>query len=372
MAINMNPSIEENIEPGMALDAARTTPNKTIRSLSDSAPALAPSPRFFEQGQTTQDDHAIDLNPARTPSRIGAAWGGLVLQLPPRDSNVFNPPSRTIAQSPRSEARDPYGTPATVLPRHSRGMDFSRAATHLHHSTVAERTSPESSPTITHKSLASRRTSSHSMALDSPRQNTGWSWNGNSNSNSDKGFFPRSVGSTVALTSDTSSSSSGDDMDVMEQDEPEDAMMTTPQVRKILDTTSITPYAGMDKPRALDWLPQQSPNPQAFTSLRRRKHAHSVGRRSRLTTPDPQPQNGRRESFAMSQVPRDHIMRSPHMARRESRRESLSMGTHHLRLTSSNEGDEENGMFGPMTTPGVVRRPVVRRSNLLVCCSASV
>lgn len=342
---------------------ARTTPSKTTRSLSDSAPALAPSPRFLEQGQTSQDDHATIPTSIRTPSRIDAAWGGLSLQLPPRDVNAFNPPSRTVAQSPRSEARDPYGTPTTVLPRHSRGMDFSRAATHLHHSTVAGRPSPESSPTITHKSLASRRTSSHSMALDSPRQNAGWNWN--TNSNSDKGFFPRSVGSTAALTSDTSSSSSGDDMDVMEQDEPEDAMMSTPQVRKMMDSSAMTPYAGIEKASTLDWLPQQSPNPQAFTSLRRRKHAHSVGRRSRLTTPDPQPQNSRRESFAKGQVPRDHIMRSP-MARRESRRESLSMGTHHLRLTSSNEGEEENGMFGPMTTPGVVRRPVVRRSNLLV------
>lgn len=343
---------------------ARTNSTKTTRSFSDSAStsALAPSPHFLEQSPTTQDDHSLIPSLSRTSSRIDAAWGGLSLQLPPRDPNAFNPPPRSVAQSPRSEARDPYGTPTTVLPRHSRGMDFSRAATHLHHSTVAERPSPESSPTITHKSLASRRTSSHSMALDSPRQNSGWNWNGSSNS--EKGFFPRSVGSTAALTSDTSSSSSDDDTDVMEQDEPEDAMMNTPQVRKMMDGTVTTPYAGMEKPRALDWLPQQSPNPQAFTSLRRRKHAHSVGRRSRLTTPDPQPQGGRRESFAMSQISKE--LRSP-MARRESRRESLSMGTHHLRLSSSNDGEEENGMFGAMTTPGVVRRPVVRRSNLLVC-----
>jgi hypothetical protein len=154
-------------------------------------------------------------------------------------------------------------------------------------------------------------------------------------------------------------------MEVVGQEEPEDAMLATPQVHKLMDVNAVTPYGAEKQPASLDWLSQQSPNPQAFTSLRdaksRRRGPGSVGRRSRLTTPDPQPQIARRDSIAINPLTREQIMRSP-MARRDSRRESLSLGTNHLHLTSSNESGDES-MF---VTPGVVRRPVVRRSNLLV------
>lgn len=353
-------SQKDNLEAPSGSEAR--TPTKG-RSLSDSAPTLAPSPRFHElASQTTQDDQAL---PATT--NIATPGRGLKLDLSSA-ANTFAQPAPKYLQSPQLECRDPYGSPPnTVLPRHSRGMDFSRAATHLHHSTLADQPSPESSPTITHKSLASRRTSSHSMALDSPRINAGWSWN--SNSNSDKGFFSRSVGSTNAVVSSSSSSDSGEDMDMMEQDETEDPIMGTPQVQKSLDGIAVTPYGTSERQNAIDWLPQHSPNPNAFTHLRdrrRRKHGPgSIGRRSRLTTPDPQPQSARRDSIAMSSAARDHPMRSP-MMRRDSRRESLSMGTNHLHITSSNESGDESGMFGAMIQPGVVRRPVVRRSNMLV------
>lgn len=149
---------------------------------------------------------------------------------------------------------------------------------------------------------------------------------------------------------------------MMDQEEAEDAMMSTPQVHKLMDANAMTPYGAEKKPDSLDWFPHRSPNPQAFTSLRdaksRRRGPSSVGRRSRLTTPDPQP---RRDSIVLNPLMRDQIMRSP-MGRMDARRESLSLGTNHLQLTSSNESGDES-MFA---TPGVVRRPVVRRSNLLV------
>jgi len=335
-------------QDALHLQTPMRTPSK-VRSYSDSVPTLAPSPRFLEPTQTSQDDHAIGAS-SRLP---------MSLDLPPREtfSQPTAPASRAIA-SPSIEAY----SPTTVLPRHSRGMDFSRAATHLHHSTLAGQQSPDSSPTITHKSLASRRTSSHSMALDSPRLNPGWGW---SNA-ADKSFFSRSVGSTVALTSDTSSSGSGDDEEMMEQDEPDDAMMSTPQVHKMIDTSAVTPYAGTEKTKPPDWLSQHSPNPHAFTNLRegrRRRHGPgSIGRRSRLTTPDPQPQRQHRDSVATGRIAKDHLNRSPQY-RRNSRRESLSLGTNHLHLTSSHESGDEGGSS---STPEVVRRPVVRRSNLLV------
>jgi len=203
------------------------------------------------------------------------------------------------------------------------------------------------------------------MALDSPRLNPGWGWN----NAADKSFFSRSVGSTVALTSDTSSSSSVDDEEMIEQDEQDDAMMSTPQVHKMMDASAVTPYAAAEKTKPPDWLTQQSPNPHAFTNLRegrRRRHGPgSIGRRSRLTTPDPQPQRQHRDSVATGRIAKDHLNRSPQY-RRNSRRESLSLGTNHLHLTSSHESGDEGGSS---STPEVVRRPVVRRSNLLVSSS---
>ncbi|KAJ9620154.1 hypothetical protein H2203_007919 [Taxawa tesnikishii (nom. ined.)] len=50
--------------------------------------------------------------------------------------------------------------------------------------------------------------------------------------------------------------------------------------------------------------------------------------------------------------------------RASSRRESLALGTDHLHLSSSNDSGDEASVTAP-STPGVVRRAVTRRGNLL-------
>lgn len=284
--------------------------------------------------------------------------------MPPRDINSGTGSGAFAAPySPQLEPRDILGSPSSAIPRHSRGLDFSRAATHLHHSTIAEQPSPEGSPTITQKTFnhSSRRTSSHSMMLDSPRLTAGWMSAGNSYT--DRPLFPRSMGST-AINSDSSSSDSDDS--VMDQDNPEESIISTPQVNKFDSGGAITPF-GVPRPRTLmPWAESSSPSSPAFTSMRPSRRSTARGRHSsdsteshtRLTTPDPQLS---RENTINQYLTRDSLMQTI-----ASRRESLSLGTNHLHITSSNDDAEESGSSSYQYS-GVIRRPVTRRSNLLVC-----
>ena len=145
------------------------TPSKS-RSLSDppnNAPnTLQPSPTFHErQYRKSKDDEALlpaTPKPARRPDFVGR---GLSLQMPPRlempSPSHFPPFPRPAPLSPQLDRNNIYGgvstngnqgSPATSLPRHSRGLDFARACTNLHHSTIAE-SSPDSSPVITQKAM---------------------------------------------------------------------------------------------------------------------------------------------------------------------------------------------------------------------------
>ncbi|KAK6602221.1 hypothetical protein H4I95_07323 [Botrytis cinerea] len=131
------------------------SPSKA-RSLSDGGqPILSPSPKFREpEKPVSKDDSSISESPT-TPRRPAAFARGLSLQMPPKD---FMPVGSSayinrVPLSPKLDQSQTYGSPTSVLPRRSRGLDFSRAATNLHHSTLAEQSSPDSSPTITGRAM---------------------------------------------------------------------------------------------------------------------------------------------------------------------------------------------------------------------------
>ena len=63
-------------------------------------------------------------------------------------ANLTTNRTNRLPLSPKLDSSASYGVPGSVLPRRSRGMDFSRACTNLHHSTLAEQSSPDSSPVI--------------------------------------------------------------------------------------------------------------------------------------------------------------------------------------------------------------------------------
>jgi hypothetical protein len=252
------PSTREGVNERGGSSALCTPLKSTLktRSLSDSTPTLAPSPTLKERKQTTQDDHSVPLMP-NTPRRPDPPVG-LHLQVPRREIGHASPIAVGLRSplSPQLDGRSPYGSP-TVLPRHSRGMDFSRAVTNLHHSTLADQSSPDSSPALAQRAMmVSRRQSVNSMLIDSPR------------------FGDRRPGSGSVNMLGSEDSSSDDDLEPMEPDE-HDPILATPKMQRESPSLSM----GGTTPASL-W-----PNPfphggSNFTGFRRARLREERGRHS--------------------------------------------------------------------------------------------
>lgn len=346
--------------------APSKSPSKN-RSLSDSTPKPSPPPTMPQSSRQSKDDSFMSLNP-RTPSRSHQSARGLSLQMPSKEWTNSSTASRTPL-SPQPDIRSNYGTPATLLPRHSRGLDFSRACTNLHHTTLAERSSPDSSPTITQKGMIipSRRGTFGSMILESPSLITNPAW---PTANSGYKTGPSSsVGSINMLESD-SSSTSAEDNDMMEPDDNDYPIMATPQVFKISHSVGPGPFGGPLASPGASWSGSFSPAAANFMSYQRaklkrkaksRNSSSSASRHSSLASPIPaSPPVRGVDSGNSSYFARDVVMRSG-----ESRRQSLTLGTNELHISSGNDSGDEAALPVP-GTPAVIRRPVTRRGNLLV------
>ena len=154
--------VKEDEAPGDGLSKqvgsnADKSPMSKTRSLSDGGGTqLSPSPLILEASRkTSKDDSSIKdystITPV-TPRRPDFATRGLSLHVPEREAtppaNQTIPYTKTVPLSPKLDPSQIYASPTNILPRRSRGLDFSRAATSLHHSMLADQPSPESSPTI--------------------------------------------------------------------------------------------------------------------------------------------------------------------------------------------------------------------------------
>lgn len=340
------------------------SPSKS-RSMSDSTPRLSPSPNIKSTVRRSKDDHTISAAP-QTPRRPEVARG-LSLQMPIKHDGK-SPFTGVVPTpgplSPKLDSRSIHGSPA-ALPRHSRGLDFSRACTNLHHSTLAEQSSPDSSPTITQKGIPIPIKSSlsmNSMILDSPQMHgSSWSQGGNA----DRSMVSGSV-SSVNMLDSSSSDSDGDD--AMEHDDNEDLMISTPQAYKLMDGSAPTPFPNtMAAPKPVYWPNPSGGAPHSFMSFHRARMRHRRSRQSSssasghssLASPIPQsPPNGRADGY---------FGRDAALKKVASRRESLSLGTNDLHISSGsgNDSGDEAGQSG-VSTPNVVQRPVTRRGNLLV------
>ena len=389
-----------DLPPPSAADSPSKTPSKS-RSFSDPplAPnALQPSPTFREKlhHSTSKDDQAVPLTPraGRRPDILGR---GLSLQMPSPSqfpnrggANGSGFP-RAVPLSPQLDQHNIYmqsqsqsQSPATSIPRHSRGLDFSRACTTLHHSTLAE-SSPDSSPVITHKAMniPQRRGSVSSMMLDSPNLNGSNSvpWGSLA---PERSTVSSSVGSVNMLGSDDESSDSDEDAS-MGGDDTEDPIFTTPQVHKLQNPNAPTPFAvppttpgggGVGAGGGSAWGANFSPAQASLMKNFRRSKIQKNGRRSRKSS-----SSASGSGYSSMNSPRTASpppMRSIETAggvngnggfnwntAARSRRESLALGTDGLHLSSGNDsGDEASGNTAP-STPGVVRRAVTRRGNLL-------
>ncbi|KAI0537394.1 hypothetical protein GGR58DRAFT_471807 [Xylaria digitata] len=333
------------------------------RSLSDGdGSQLSPSPFILEASRrTSKDDSALgrerneDPVAPVTPRRPEFPIHGLSLHVPQREAN--SPAQQSYMKpaplSPKLDHSQIYASPANILPRRSRGLDFSRAATSLHHSMLAEQSSPDSSPTIGGRAMNIPRRGTGEYEADQPTTSLR-----SMMSNHERMYVSSSLGSTNPIVSDSSSSSGEDDMD----DEMEDAILTTPQVAKSgAHNQSIHP---------VPWLPGGSPAINSLSSFRIRprklpkkkpRGLASLGfnAASPATLSRSPPSNNLMKE--MRDIPMNH-----------PRRESISWAANQLHISGS-ENDErpmESGDSSPITpgrdgVRGVIKRAVTRRGNLL-------
>ena len=333
------------------------TPTHT-RSRSDSTIThLSPSPSFKEPPPKVRDDNVIIVTPSKFPSR--AKREALVLQMPPPDpGGIFQPQMsgrNTPTYSPQTE-RENFESPTSVLPRHSRGLDFSRACTNLHHSTLPDQATPDSSPKVSHRSLKipSRRQSVVSnINVESPRVG-----------NNTAGFRPRSLGSTTAMTSDASEDASDSDEDMQSRYDP-DEMLATPTSQKHHTVGAFTPSTSSRGENIRGGsVHHPSPDSRRFQPYRRVPRV-GRGRGGRLAVLKTQHQNGTDDSSSSTDA-NDMSTDSP------ARRESISSVTNNLQISTSTHGtntsNDSDNEVSPATfrfnSPQVVRRPVTRRSDM--------
>ncbi|KAK0704147.1 hypothetical protein B0T21DRAFT_455483 [Apiosordaria backusii] len=348
-------------EPREGPSAFRSPLSKT-RSLSDGGgtPKLSPSPYIVEANRRqSKDDIAIrdkdtDIAalrlPPSTPVRAGFPMRGLSLQMPPTDpsSPAAQQQAGYVKQAPLSPKLDHshiYASPTNILPRRSRGLDFSRAATSLHHSTLANQASPDSSPTIGSRAMniPTRRNGDHGV---DHTPSSHWGVMGNQ----ERMQISSSVGSTNHVMSDSSSSSDEDDF--MDED-MEEAYIMTPQASK-------TGMGHMGVGSSAPWMPG-SPAVNNFLSFQQRQRQRKQSKK-KMRGPLGLGFHSPAASGAISKSPPNNLINSrdlPH-----TRRESISWAANQLHISGNESDGQLEGLDSP-SRPSIVRRAVTRRGNLL-------
>ncbi|KAL8640471.1 MAG: hypothetical protein Q9228_002612 [Teloschistes exilis] len=348
---------------------------------------LSPSPSFVES-RTSKDDNHIPCNVPATPRRPHYPPRGLSLQMPPRDISSTSTANllKRVPLSPKLDAANSYASAGSALPRRSRGLDFSRACTSLHHSTLAEQSSPDSSPIVGSRGsivIPARKGVYNMISIpDSPGALPSSLWSGMPGP--EKNGISSSLGS-ASVMEDHSGSSSSEDADMMGHDDEEDTIHMTPHVwRSINGPGNMFGYALYSSPGG-DSFHVSSP---AATKMMSFQRAQTKRRQSRKSSSNASIGSA---MFTSGTSSPPHLLRSiesslngdahkdPSRSEIMSRRESLSLGTCDLELSDDNHSDDEAKSYmgsqvevpAPMpTTPGderrhVIRRAVSRRGNLL-------
>ncbi|KAH8775419.1 hypothetical protein F5883DRAFT_488781 [Diaporthe sp. PMI_573] len=335
-----------------------------MRSLSDGGgtPQKFTPAQLAEQARrTSKDDSTISL-PLRD-SFSSSNSPSVPLAPPQQNQQQFNlPGSKPAPLSPKLDHSQTYSSPTNILPRRSRGLDFSRAATSLHHTTIAEQSSPDSSPTVGGRAMNIPSRRPGDFGAPEQTSNSLWSIMGNQ----ERFHISSSLGSAANIVSDSSTSS--DEDDIMDEDMDEPYLMT-PQVIKsnphAAQPGSGWP-AGAGSPAVNSLLSfQQRQRPRKQPKKKERGGPFSMG-----CPPTPSAANLSR-SPPTNPVPYGNMAKE--MSSSHARRESISWAANQLNIAGSDSEDSPktgvnvDGVLGPGADPQnrVVRRAVTRRSNLL-------
>lgn len=385
--------IHDHDEQASFAELSVSPPRLRPKSSHEVRSVLSPSPLFSEPSRRSKDDSHLAPSPV-TPKRPNISSRGLSLQMPPRDISSTSTANLTkrVPLSPKLDASAPYASPSSVLPRRSRGLDFSRACTNLHHSTLAEQSSPDSSPTIGSRGMMipSRRSLLNPLNIanlpDSPGNGANSIWP--QAANTDKSVISSSLGSTNMMEYDFGSASSSDDDHVMGHAEDEDTIHMTPQMYKAGNGTMNSFGPAIISSPGGDGIGGFSPAASKMMSFQRarlqkgrsRKKSSSASTHSSMYSPgsrSPPLSKSIEGSWGGSVFSRDFSKGTV-----DSRRESLSLGTDDLHIFDGEESDEGMNTRGSpsdslnIVTPtgnhpcderrNVIRRAVTRRGNLLV------
>lgn len=345
------------------------------------------SPFFVEPAKRSKDDIHLAPSPVAT-KRLSVLHRGLSLQMPPRDVSSTSTANltRRVPLSPKLDSSTTYATPTSVLPRRSRGLDFSRSCTNLHHSTLAEQSSPDSSPiigyrggmTIPRRSLINPLNIATSPGSPGSVPNSLWS----TMAGTEKSVISSSVGSVNMMDYDSGSTTSDED-DMMGHVEVEDVM--TPQVHKTEDeimghfeppSNQAGDGVGFFSPAAAKLMSFQR---ALFNKKERNKRGSRAGGFNVMQSPGP-PSPPLAKSIESSSLGGPFSPRISAKHDMGSRRESLSLGTKDLNLSDREESDDgafstnsnEHHYSSKPAKPSlderknVIRRAVTRRGNMLV------
>ena len=375
-------------------EGPRSPPKPRSWSTLDPKPVLSPSPAFLEPSKISKDDSYVAPPPV-TPKRPTFHPRGLSLQMPPRDISSSSTANLSINYinrvplSPKLDSTTSHWSAGSVLPRRSRGLDFSRACTNLHHSTLAEQSSPDSSPVISGRAMMipARKSIQNGTLPSVPSSPASvahslWSTMGHV----DKTGVSSSVGSVNMLDSDSDSEAS-DMEDIMRRGEEEDTIHMTPQAGKGWSGTGNPFVTGSISSPGMDMASPFSPAAANLMSFQQRRLRHGRSRKSsssasasgRSSMPSPGPAsppllksieslNG---AYFHKDITKEDV---------KSRRESLSLGTNELNISDGAESEGEGLRISPTDALGipipvtptlderrtVIRRAVTRRGNLLV------
>lgn len=336
------------------------------RSLSDaSRPTSSTQPSTGDLSRPLiKDDNAIPFFPA-TPRRSSVPHSTLSLNLPTKPAVSPSLTNRTPL-SPKLDPSHIYGSPGSVLPRRSRGLDFSRACTNLHHSTLAE-SSPDSSPIVGGRGMPIPQRRGSLGASSVPPFST--------SNPVDRTTISSSMSSVNMMESDTSSSEEDESMG-----DRDDIMINTPQATRI---SAPSPFASNMQSPGNEWMGGYSQAAASLMSFQRARFRKGRSRHSSSSAsgnsskPSPTPHS----PPIMKSV--EHSTGGYFAPRHstQSRRESLSFGTRDLRLSDMSDDSENRATRsgspissshpeggGPL---GVIRRAVTRRGSLLVSWSFS-
>ncbi|KAH6647555.1 hypothetical protein BKA67DRAFT_577849 [Truncatella angustata] len=340
------------------------------RSLSDGGGVqLSPSPFIIDTRRTSKDDSELRDSSAapntsaapvtpRRPDFGSTIRSGLSLQITSRDSSSTTTPGQGQAQaatyvkpsplSPKLDQSHSYASPTNILPRRSRGLDFSRAATSLHHSTLAEQSSPDASPTTGGRAMNIPARSFGQYGTEQS-SNSLWSVMGNQ----ERMNISSSVGSANHMILGSDSSSSSDDDDLMDE-EMEDAFMGTPQATKSGQVAGVP------------WMPGNSPAANSLNSFRTRPR--KLQTRRKLRGPLGLGFNPAAPPPGISKSPPNNVvneMRDSPGA--HARRESISWAANQLHISAVDDERAMDSADIPRDNRGgVIKRVVTRRGNLLV------